>query len=85
MIVVGYAALSDFSVRCRMSPLAVPACPACKRTDCETISSEPQYRLNDRDKKRPYETLYVFKCQCGMAFTRSEPIESGHLAQQPMA
>jgi len=55
------------------------SCPECNRTDVQLISSKPQYRPDslamDASKVHPYTTMHTFKCECGMAFTHTEPID----------
>jgi hypothetical protein len=44
-------------------------CPRCARADTTQISGRPTYRGFDTLKRHPVGMLYVFKCQCGAAFT----------------
>jgi hypothetical protein len=65
-----------------MSTGESPQCPRCARSDLELISSRPVYQMSDKKRERPYATSFVFKCQCGAAFTRDVPMEDdGHLRQ----
>jgi hypothetical protein len=49
-----------------------PPCPRCRRTDVELLSRRDVHqriRGHGPRSEQPHETVYVFKCKCGAAFT----------------
>ena len=56
-----------------MEPVTPPPCPRCARNDVQLLSQRPAFLASDPYRTRPYATTFVFKCQCGLAFTHDEP------------
>jgi len=49
-----------------------PPCPRCGRTDIETLSRRDVHqRIRGYGPRsdQPYETVFVFRCPCGLNFT----------------
>jgi hypothetical protein len=51
-----------------------PPCPKCGSKDAAFLTSAFQWATDDpRHERPPTATVYVYKCHCGMSFTRTVP------------
>jgi hypothetical protein len=65
-----------------MQPIPAPRCPRCGNLFCEKLSERKTNSSGgffDKPEGSPKETIYVFRCPCGMTFTRS--VTHGELGQ----